>query len=223
MTTISLDGGKYQITYEDERLTATRCGEPWYDMRGYEMIGVLVLEFEALKAERDRLKYELDAVPAIKAERDALTTDNASLHRQLERWQAIAVERAKERDEYKQRMQRLMTTVLETKKERDAHRTQVEAQNTEISRLKLELDDANERAFMSTESHAMTMQRAMKAEAERDAALEQNTELDARCAKLEAAAKLALDVCLDMRRYGDQRGVAMAIGAEAALRQAGVQ
>ena len=58
---------------------------------------------------------------------------------------------------------------------------------------------------------------------ERDAALEQNTELDARCAKLEAAAKLALDVCLDMRRYGDQRGVAMAIGAEAALRQAGVQ
>lgn len=41
--------------------------------------------------------------------------------------------------------------------------------------------------------------------------------------ELAAAAKLALDVCLDMRRYGDQRGVAMAIGAEAALRQAGVQ
>lgn len=95
---------------------------------------------------------------------------------------------------------------------------------------------------------------------ERDTALEQNTVLDAHCAKLEAerdalavsryayasefsldeegqpdvgsihqniralkaAGKLALDVCLDMRRYGDQRSVAMAIGADAALRQAGV-
>ena len=40
---------------------------------------------------------------------------------------------------------------------------------------------------------------------------------------LAAAAKLALDVCIDMRRHGDQRSVAMAIGAEAALYQAGVQ
>ena len=54
---------------------------------------------EALKAERDRLQYELDAVPAIKAERDALTSDNASLHRQLSQWHLIAIERAKERDD----------------------------------------------------------------------------------------------------------------------------
>ena len=44
--------------------------------------------------------------------------------------------------------------------------------------------------------------------------------LNARLNVLEAAAKLALDVCIDMRRHGDQRSVAMAIGAEAAIRQA---
>ena len=54
---------------------------------------------EKLTKERDRLQYELDAVPAIKAERDALTSDNASLHRQLSQWHLIAIERAKERDD----------------------------------------------------------------------------------------------------------------------------
>ena len=35
---------------------------------------------------------------------------------------------------------------------------------------------------------------------------------------LKDAAKLALDVCIEMRRYGNQRSVAMAISAEAALK-----
>ena len=37
---------------------------------------------------------------------------------------------------------------------------------------------------------------------------------------LKDAARLALDVCIEMRRYGNQRSVAMAIGAEAALKAA---
>ena len=144
---------------------------------------------EALKAERDRLQYELDAVPAIKAERDALTSDNASLHRQLSQWHLIAIERAKERD------------------------------------------DANERAFMSTESHAMTMQRAMEAEEERDDAWLQNTALDARCAKLEAerdalaaAGKLALEALVAESRTTESNvTLAQILTAITALRQAGVQ
>lgn len=140
----------------------------------------------------------------------ALESDNASLHRQLERWHKIAIERAKERD------------------------------------------DANERAFMSTESHAMTMQRAMKAEAGRDAALEQNTELDARCAKLEIerdflamankdlseamnryqelqqAAKLALEALDEATTYTSSPSWSPTMTDECrtaitALRQAGVQ
>ena len=37
---------------------------------------------------------------------------------------------------------------------------------------------------------------------------------------LKDAARLALDVCIEMRRYGNQRSVAMAIGAEEALKAA---
>lgn len=55
---------------------------------------------------------------------------------------------------------------------------------------------------------------------ERDAALEQNTALDARCAKLEAAGKLALDA---MSRGYMGRNHASYCSAIDALRQVGVQ
>ena len=60
--------------------------------------------------------------------------------------------------------------------------------------------------------------------AERDAALEQNTILDARCAKLEAAAKLAWVAIVELR-YSNSTDKSRSVSefAVQALREAGVQ
>ena len=102
-------------------------------------------------------------------------------------------------------------------RERDAYAA---AADSMAAAHKVERDDLNRLDEQRLES--------LKAlEAERNAALAQietmtkdpswfalKAERDA----LKDAAKLALDVCIEMRRYGNQRSVAMAIGAEAALK-----
>lgn len=132
-----------------------------------------LLHIEALKAERDRLQYEVDAIPAIKEERD----------------------------------------------------TWVERHKACVKCLGEALQDASD-SFVERDAVAAANQRLA---GERDAALEQNTALDARCAKLEAAAKMALDSAVDVYatcdRYGDgdQKAMESLSKAIEALRQAGVQ
>ena len=58
---------------------------------------------------------------------------------------------------------------------------------------------------------------------ERDAALEQNTSLDARCANLEAAAKLAMDALDSIDNDRDECPIIDIVTAIKALKKAGVQ
>ena len=134
--------------------------------------------------------------------------------------------------------------------EHEILRNQISALTAERDGLKVELAEANDRAFCSTESHVRTMQKLHAAEKDRDIYATAVEDMAAahkvECAALKAerdgwresseemrmlslrtadqrdalkdAARLALDVCIEMRRYGNQRSVAMAIGAEAALK-----
>lgn len=103
-------------------------------------------ELRALTAQLETLRYEVDAIPAIKAERDAY--------------------------------EKCADTMAA------AHKVERDALKAELAR---------------PESTVVSLMRAENA-------------------ALKDAARLALDVCIEMRRYGNQRSVAMAIGAEAALK-----
>ena len=108
------------------------------------------------------------------------------------------------------------------KKERDAW---VERHKDCVKCLGEALQDTAD-SFVERDALAAANQRLA---GERDAALEQNTALDARCAKLEAAGKLALDSAVDVYatcdRYGDgdQKAMESLSKAIEALRDAGAQ
>ena len=117
----------------------------------------------------------------------------------------------KERDEYKQAAD---TIAMQHKVERDKHC------NCEFE------GDTNTVQCTLHNAWAETLHEQAGFRRERDFLAIANKDLSeamVRYQQLQDAAKLALDVCIDMRRHGDQRSVAMAIGAEAAIRQAGVQ
>lgn len=133
---------------------------------------------DKLNAQLKTLQYEVDAIPAIKAERDeyAACADTMAAAYKVER-------------------DGLARTLA-------AIETKVDALIVERDALKAEHDEFNY-------SLVSTANRKLRSEVdvlrkERDA--------------LKDAARLALDVCIEMRRYGNQRSVAMAIGAEAALK-----
>ena len=111
---------------------------------------------DKLNAQLETLQYEVDAIPAIKAERDDFS-----------------------------------------------------ARYETASRLVTSLSDALAKALKERD--------ALKAELARPESTTVSL-LRAENAALKDAARLALDVCIEMRRYGNQRSVAMAIGAEAALK-----
>ena len=144
----------------------------------------------------------------------------------------------KERDEYKQRMQRLMTTVLETSKERDEFRLQIDIQAGSIEavqaanqRLSGDRDECRRQSDLQMNSAIKFCQERNAARIERDA-LAANHKDCVKClgealqdtADLAAAAKLALNALVDLS------GVTMSkarylnvIRVIEALRQAGVQ
>ena len=93
----------------------------------------------------------------------------------------------------------------------------------QIEALTKERDDLKAIVAGKIETIALYRVEMLKACKERDFLAIANKDLSEamnQYQQLQAAAKLALDVCIDMRRHGDQRSVAMAIGAEAAIRQA---
>lgn len=47
---VSLEGGKYEVTYDLGIIRATRHGEPWRDLTGDKLVGALVDRIEELES-----------------------------------------------------------------------------------------------------------------------------------------------------------------------------
>ena len=81
MSQIELEDGKYTYINDDQGQRALRYGEPWRDLAGDKFVYCLAAEIEAIRAENEALKQQVE-----QGKREAVPED---IRKDAERWRDL--------------------------------------------------------------------------------------------------------------------------------------